>query len=684
MRKQAVQTFVFTVIFCGRALFARDYATDIASVSEAQAQALEQAQQLLAQTQNPTSREALQKAIKEMQHAELMLADAKNAPEKLGAAVAAEQSAYQDFLKIVPHEFQVSKSGGRGRSGGRAGQPRSGQIDQLELTSEDQRYETERQATAAATPQQREQLEIADRLKQLAQRQQDLNDRLKELQTALAEARTEQEREDIQRQLKRLSDEEHQMLSDVDDLKQTLDRSPNAASLSKARQQLDQARSDTQRASQELQDKSVSQALAAGARAQQGMQEMRQDLKNQASSQFGGQMRQLRSQARDLANQEEKIGKTLESLDNPDRKSLDDSAQRQKLVQQMAQQESGLTNLLGEMQNLSEQAETGEPLLSQQLYDTLRRASQMRNENLLETGEKLVDHGLVSQATPVEQTVRTNLNELREKVERAAQSVLGNETDALRYAQKELDDLSRQVAREAAGAGTNSAQGAAGAQRGAGTNSPSGTQPGNGSQEASNQNSGQAGSQRGSTPGEKGGAANATAGTQAGNGGQQPGENSAQGGSEQGGSNGQAGGDGDRLREVARQFGGANTSGGGGAGGLGGFNGPITGNQFVNWSDRMREVEQVVDSPDLRNRLAEARERVAAYRGDFRRRGQKPDPNALRTQVLAPMAEVQTRLQEDLARLANSKSLVPLDHDPVPENYSEMVRQYYEKLGGGQ
>lgn len=98
----------------------------------------------------------------------------------------------------------------------------------------------------------------------------------------------------------------------------------------------------------------------------------------------------------------------------------------------------------------------------------------------------------------------------------------------------------------------------------------------------------------------------------------------------------------------------------------------------------MREVEQVVDAPDLRNRLAEARERVAASRADYRRRGQKPDAEALRTQVLAPMAEVQARLQEDLARLANVKSLVPLDHDPVPEKYSEMVRQYYEKLGGGQ
>jgi hypothetical protein len=726
MKKLRFKAFLFAAVFCARALFAGDYASDIAIVGEAQARALEQAKGMIEQTENPTMREALQKAIQEMERAELMLTDAKKTPDKLGAAVSAEESAYQGLLKIIPHDYQVSRSRSRGRSGARSGQPRSGQIDQLELTSEEDRYETERQATAAQTPQQKEQLQIADKLKQLAQRQQDLNDRLKELQTALAEARTEQEREDIQRQLKRLSDEERQTLADVDELRQTMDQSPNAASMSKARQQLEQARFDTQRASQELQNESVSQALAAGTRAQQGMQELREEMRNQASSQFAKQMRQMRSEARDLANQEENISTNLEALTNPDQKSLDDSAPRQQLARQMAHQESALTNLLGEMQTVSEQAEASEPLLSEQLYDTLRRASQMYNESLLKTGEQLIDHGLVSQAGEAERDVRKNLNELREKVERAAQSVLGNETDALRYAQKELDDLSAQVEREAAAAATNAAQRAAAGQGAGNTNSTggnqagnkpgnggrqtsspnpgqggqsrgsapddaagtassaAGNQPGNGGQQASSQNPGQGSESQGSSPGQSGEAANSTAGNQPNGEGQQAsGQGSGAGEGERGGGNADGGGGAGRLREVARQFGGA-TGGAGGARGRGGFNGPITGSDFLNWSDRMREVEQVVDSAELRNRLAGVRERVAVYRSDYRRRGQKPDAETLRTQVVDPMNEIRTRLAEDLARLANVKSLVPLDHDPVPENYTEAVRKYYEKLGGGQ
>jgi hypothetical protein len=716
MKTHALQTILIAVLFGAPAVFADDYASDIKSVGEAQAQGLQQARQLLARMENPANREALQKAIQEMEHAQLLLAGAAKAPEKLGAALTEEQLAYEGLLKVIPHDYQVSSSRNRARRGGRAGQPGRAQMDQLDLAKDDNRYETERQATAAQTPQQREQLEIADRLKQLSQRQQDLNDRLKELQTALAEAKTDQEREDIQHQLKRLSDEERQMLADVDELRQKMDQSPNSASMANARQQLDQTRSDTQRASQELQDQSVSQALAAGARAQQEMQELRESLRSQASSQFSRQMRQLRSEARDLASQEEKIGSALDSLDNPERKSLDDSAQRQQLVRQMDQQKNGLTNLLGQMQNVSEQAEASEPLLSEKLYDTLRRASQMHNENLLQTGQQLVDHGLVSQAGEAERAVQTNFNELRDKVERAAQSVLGNEAEALRYAQKELDDLSAQVQGEAPGTGTNATKGAgtnlaAGLQPGNGgqqassqnsgqrgsepcsstaqagdaTNSQAGTQPGNGGQQASNQTSGQPSSERGSATAQGGGEGNSTAGAQPGNGGQQqstPGSD--QGGAERGGTNGEATGGGDRLRDAARQFGpGGAATAGGGRGGLG-INGPITGNQYVDWTDRMRQVEEVVDAPELRNRLAEVRERVGVLRSDYRQRRQKPDAETLRTQVLAPLAEVRARLEEDLVRLSNAKSLVPLDHDPVPENYSEMVRKYYEKLGGGQ
>jgi hypothetical protein len=696
------------------------YAADLGAVTAAQEQALARAKQLLEATDQAATRDALRAAIQEMARAESALAEASHAPEKLPAAIAAQQAAYAALLKMLPREFEVSRSRNRGQSARRAGEAGQEQINQLEMTDEENRYESERQAQAAPNAQQREQLQIADRLKELAQRQQDLNDRLKELQTTLPEARTETAREEAQRQLKRLSDEERQMLADMDELRQQLEQSPNANSLANTRQQLDQTRSDAQRAAQELanQSPSASQALAAGSRAQQGLENLRQGLRGQTASRFAEQMRQLRSQARALASREDEVARGLESLANPDHKSLDDTAPRQQLSQQMARQQSALTNLLSQMQDLTGQAETTEPLLSQQLYDTLRRESQRHTEDVLEAGQELVDRGLVSQAGEVERLARRNLNELRQGVERAAESVLGNEADSLRFAEHELDDLAERLERElaAAGRGTNS-NFAAGAQTGSNSlprlpqsgsaagrtnlaannangnsrasrprsmatgatnpapnNSTGSTQPGNVAQETSGPNS-----QNGGPRGANAGNGRANIGSNDGAHGADASDGSAQNPQPDGGGETAAGGGNRTANELAnlvRQFG-ANR----GAGGL--DYGPITGNDFVDWSSRMRDVEQVLDEAALRNQLASARERAAAMRAEFRQSRIQPKPDLVRRQILDPITEVRGQLREDLSRLSNASSLVPLDHDPVPDKYSELVRKYYQTLGGG-
>lgn len=639
-----------------RAAPSGQYATDLATVGDSQADALEQAKQLLEEAQNPAARAALKTAITDMETAEKSLQAAKKNPADLPAAVTAEQAAYQALLKLVPHEYRVSRSR-RGNQGGGAGQPGQRQMEQLEMTSDENRYETERQAAPPPNGQQREQLEAADRLKQLAQRQQDLNDRLRELQTALQQARTEKEQEEIKRELKHLADEERQMLSDVDDLRQKLDQSPNSSSLSQTARDLDQTRAETQRAAQELADQSVSQALAAGSRAQQSLQNLRENLRRQTSSQFSTQMRQLQNQARDLAQKEEDIGRGLESLDDSDHKTLDNSAQRQQLAQQIAGQQSALTNLLANMQDVTEKAESTEPLLAEQLYDTLRRTGQMHTESLLEAGGELVDRGFLTKAVELERSARTNINELRQRVEKAAESVLGSQAESLRYAQSELNDLSKQVERDLAGTATNSS-----ASSGAGTNSAGRSRSqGNGAEKSPQPASEQANG--GPQPGQRGQADSSSS---------QRGESS-QPSNEQG--NG-AGGGSDRLRELVQQIGGAQ--------GGSGTAGPILGDNFANWADRMRDVEEVVDSVELRNRLATIRERVAAFRADYRQHDRRPLADAVKMQVIQPMTDVRVQLQEALARLENARSLVPLDHDPVPDTYSELVRKYYEKLGGGQ
>ena len=86
----------------------------------------------------------------------------------------------------------------------------------------------------------------------------------------------------------------------------------------------------------------------------------------------------------------------------------------------------------------------------------------------------------------------------------------------------------------------------------------------------------------------------------------------------------------------------------------------------------------------MRNQLATVRDRLGGYRSAYRDRREIPRPDEVRKELLVPLEQVRVWVQEELARQENANSLVPLDRDPVPENYSAIVRQYYEKLGSAQ
>jgi hypothetical protein len=112
-----------------------------------------------------------------------------------------------------------------------------------------------------------------------------------------------------------------------------------------------------------------------------------------------------------------------------------------------------------------------------------------------------------------------------------------------------------------------------------------------------------------------------------------------------------------------------------------GARGPLTGADYQEWSDRLGNVEEMLDVPELRNELARIRERARSLRIDFKRHGKEPQWPMVQTQIGTPLAEVRNRVSEELARRESKDALVPIDRDPVPNQYSELVRRYYEKLG---
>jgi len=731
------------------------YAEDLKVVRQAAEDALDQASSSMEEETDPAKRALWTDAITQMERSIELLDKAAKDPTLLKDALAAEQAAYQTILKLQPRESEVTRrrnqqSQSQSQSENQRNQE---QIDELDLTQSENRYETQSQARSPQDEQQREQQQAINRLEELARRQEEMNKRLKELQTAL-QAADEKKKEELQRELKRLQEEQRQNLADADELQQRMEQPGNQSAMSEQRQQLEQTREDMQKAAEATGEGQVSQALASGTRAQRQLEEMREELRRQNASELNEAARELRAEARDIARAQEEIKRELDAQQNSankGQKSLEDPTGREKLLEKLTAQQSRLTNLVQRATDLSQKAEGSEPLLSKQLYDTLREVSQEDTTNLkqmreqllregqltrglrdrlkdsedsnaksLEVTRELLRQGLDQPAREAEQRARKNIDTLRQGVEKAANSVLGDDTEALRFAQQELDNAAQQLSQEIAQSqpqppseAPEAPQAPDGLEGSVRSVQSVGSPPTPGQEPRQPGEPSQTGQQPGQQPGEPQEPRDPSQqpGQQPGQPSQQPGEPRQPGQPSQpnqpgqpGQQPGQPGQPGQPVPSVpsvptpapspnpqdtpappsindslqsllpGSRPRGAQTPSGGEAR-------PLTGNDFTQWSDRLRDVEQLIDSQDLRSEVANARDQARRARIDFNRSKTKPDWAQIELQVLKPLVEVRDQIREELARRASQDPLVPLDRDPVPGRYSELVRRYYEELG---
>jgi len=684
------------------------FAEDVKLLRESQQSAIEQAGAMSRQLRDEGSKKHLEAAVKAMGEAVQQLAAAGTGvdPAALKPALASEQAAYQALLKLRAREFQVSRSRSRSQSGRQAGSPSQRQLDQLELSEDENRFEEQRQARAEETSeeakQRREARQVASRLRELARRQEDLGKRLKELQSALEAAKDEEARREAERQLKRLREEQRQILRDADELRERMEQEPNRDRMADARQQVEQGRENLRRASEALDQDRISEALTEGARAGETLDQVREDLRKESAGRFSEDLAQMRDQARKLDQDQEKLTERLEADQAEAAHSLRDSADRKGIEQEFTRQREDLEKLVDRMRGTVQEAEESEPLLAKSLYDAARKADEQAVPEALREAERLARLGVPEEAAKSSRRAGEGLDQLRQGVERAARGILGDEVAALRRAQDEVEDLADQLDREIAQAAPDQAgppgeprqdrpgEGRAGrearegeeARQGGGRREPGEAdepqpgrepRPGQGGRgqrpDEPDQGERQAGERRqgqGERPGEQpeGEPQQGQQGQQ----GEQP-----DGGRRQGGQGGRNPSAGDRLMDGLA----------GGPGGPARPGGPIRGEGFREWSDRMRDVEEILDDPELRAEAARIRDRVRGAREEFRRHAKEPDWAELKLGAVDPIRELRDRIAEEVRRREEPDSLVPIDRDPVPPRFAEGVRRYYERLGSG-
>jgi hypothetical protein len=670
---------------------------------------------------------------------------AQASPVPLASALTSAQAAYQALLKLRARDHRVmqGQQGGGGSSGG-AASPSEQQLRELELTNRQNRYQSRQTAASEPATAPQEDLGILDRLRELARRQADLAEKLKELDAARRNAVAEAERQEIERQLKRLRDEQQQLLQDADELRTRLAQSTRQEQLANTRQQLENTRERLLDATEKLREGQLSQALSSATRAERDLQQMHQEFRQQTSARFADALRSLREEARQLTQREQELREQLRTADEPTRPSLRSSRDRSRLEQEFREQHNAVKSVLEQSKQIVQDAETAEPLLSQQLYETLRGIRETQLEQALEAVPQLIKHGFLPEAERAEQQVQQGLERLQTGIEKAAEAVLGNEVESLKRAKAELAELSQQLQREferqqrqnaaSSGDASPSAPGDAGqpgaapapteaaptgdegrapseeAQSERGQPPTNGQPSGRGQTPASGEPSGQrrpSGGEGRSTesPPMGGEGEPAGQGRQAGDGSPGQPSSSASGGepfSPQGTSGQSSGGGQSPGGQGAERPSSGNRAGGLRAGGLrqagtggssggnewGGFNhtggggnaAPLTGEGYREWSQRLRDVETMVSDPQLQAEVARLREQARSLRAEFKRHSFAPNWELVKGTLYEPMVELQRKLAEEVARRESPDSLVPIDRDPIPTRYRELVRSYYERL----
>jgi len=765
------------------------FASDVEVVQESQLVVVSKVEGVIQKTRDPELQQIYTEAREIMERAAGEFGDTLEKQD--GALIAAgHQTALDAYAKLIQarareQQVSLSKSTGSGQSGQRQRRNMNLELEQKEL-----KYEQQSQAQQSAkTEEQKENLAVLERLKELARRQEAIADKIKELEKQLQDA-DEEERSEIERQLERLREEQRELLREVDDLSERMDSEQNRSDMAREREKLQKTRRNVQDAAEKLESNDLASAANSATRAQRELQQMEEDFREKTSQRFSEEMRGLRQNARRLAENQEALGEELEQLERETSGENGEAQERRgELAQSLAGQAESLDALLEEMKQLSQESETSEPLLSESLYEAVRDAEMSGVGDSLEEARDFTFYDRGNRAREAERAAARGIEALKESVEEAAEKVLGSESDALRLARNELDQLIDQSRQEAE---RLSREGGAGGQSksGEGAESPRDEQKGppgageerKGERQGESQQ-GRPGESTGSSPAEQskegdrageesesreegrgagrqpsnepgeGRSPSGEPGSQPGGrqpgredeegrespGGQAPGQQPGQGdssermagqgrngegqspGGQSPGGQGQGqqpgqrpGEDGRPGREPGSQQGGALAGGSSdrrGVGGAGGDDrgaappqpgsangplffqqesrrqsrpGPITGEDYEQWRDRLGAVEEMLSQDELRNRAARVRDEARALRSDFQRDNHPPGAAAIEQRITDPLVELRDRISEELSKMNEENPVAPIDRDPVPSEFRDLVRRYYEELGAGE
>ena len=427
-------------------------------------------------------------------------------------------------------------------------------------------------------------------------------------------------------------------------------------------QQAEQARENAQQASESLRQQNLSQANAQGRRTSDELNQLKEEFQNRSSEQFNQQIQELRNRTQELEQKEQELSERLQDKqDPPSTPGLEDRPDKTALQRELRENADEFRELKEQVKNVIEKAEEIQPILAEELYDTFRNAEKNRPADALDSAARSLRVGFDEDARKEEAQARKGLQEFKEGIEKAAENVLGNDTQALESIRNRLLPIKNQLENEI---NRNDPQQNQQGQNPQGQNQQGQNQQGQNQQGQNQQGQNQQGqNQQGQNQ----------------QGQNQQGQNQ-QGQNQQGGLRLRGPDQQNENRRQPSPLGNAINR----TGDPNQFDrdsAPLTGDDYLDWVDQLRDIEAMAPDAKLRANIATIREQAREIRKQFKRHSKDPNWPLVREKLLRPLNELQQEVTAELIRRSNKNATLPVDKKVVPNRYKSMVEKYFESLG---
>ena len=400
--------------------------------------------------------------------------------EQINSALKPEQLALQYVLKAEANINRTNISMDQGGGGGGGAQQEREDLRELfemEMGQLENRYETPNSAGGGGGSQQES--EEANKLDELARRQEGLT----RAQRNLARREEQMTEEQRRRELERLMRQQEQLSREVEQLAQQLNRgqqnsqsqqqsqqassqsqsqsqsqssssaSPSSGSASGGQQsQQQQPQTALERAAQQMQEASQSETAAiAAARSQKALENLREQQRemsqesersvNQLAQNVGQRGQQLLQQQRDL---QESLQETIREQGlGQTRQAVRDDADLQNLIEAQQQQQKDLEEIEDMLRAIIARGDNEDQRLMSRAQAASRELRPLREE--MQTSNRVLRNGMVNLSVDIEQELESSIKEFAQSLAALNPSSTDSASDQVQQVASDAAQLRQQV-----------------------------------------------------------------------------------------------------------------------------------------------------------------------------------------------------------------------------------------------